>query len=132
MTLKTNSKQARSNVRAYIMQHADFSGYDIDPGGHFPDVARAIMSIFREEKKRCHIGPLEHPYLHEELRFIDWCQGLPSVLDTCYYYNRSAVADLGAILQQSIEKREQYEESQAEELLTKLIYKELKKGCSEI
>ena len=27
--------------------------------------------------------------------------GLPSVLDTCYFYNRSAVDDLGAILEET-------------------------------
>lgn len=64
-----------------------------------------------------------------EAVFIDWCQGLPSILDTCYFYNRSAVADLGAILQQSERERARYTESQAEQLLTHLIYQELVKGA---
>lgn len=65
-----------------------------------------------------------------EAVFIDWCQGLPSILDTCYYYNRSAVADLGDILQQSERERAQYTEEQAERLLTHLIYQELVKGAA--
>lgn len=51
------------------------------------------------------------------------------ILDTCYFYNRSAVADLGAILQQSERERARYTESQAEQLLTHLIYQELVKGA---
>lgn len=65
-----------------------------------------------------------------EAVFIDWCQGLPSVLDTCYYYNRSAVVDLGNILEQSERERAQYTEEQAERLLTHLIYQELVKGAA--
>jgi len=69
-------------------------------------------------------------YTNEQV-FIDWAQGLPSVLDTCYYYNRSAVDDLGAILEQSAREKAQYTEAEAEQLLTHLIYRELKKGAAE-
>lgn len=32
--------------------------------------------------------------LTEQSYFLEWCQGLPSVLDTCYFYNRPARYDL--------------------------------------
>ena len=54
---------------------------------------------------------------------------MPSVLDTCYYYNRSAVVDLGKILDETPEEMSRFTESQAEKLLTDLIYKELVRGC---
>lgn len=54
----------------------------------------------------------------------------PPVLDTCYYYNRSAVADLGNILEETPAEMERYTESGAETLLTNLIYRELKKGAA--
>ena len=57
--------------------------------------------------------------------FVDWCQGLPSALDTLYYYNRSAVDDLAAILEETEEEKAKYTEAQAEEILSRLIYREL-------
>ena len=60
--------------------------------------------------------------------FADWCAGLPSVLDTLYFYNRSAVDDLGAILEETEQEKNRYTEQQAEQLLTSLIYRELQKG----
>ena len=64
-----------------------------------------------------------------EAVFIDWCQGLPSVLDTCYYYNRSAVNDLGDILNQSKREREKFTEEEAEKQLSHLIYRELRRAA---
>ena len=64
----------------------------------------------------------------EQERFTDWAQGLPSVLDCCYYYNRSAVDDLGAILEETDAEKARYSEQQAENLLSYLIYRELVKA----
>ena len=61
------------------------------------------------------------------LRTNSWCQGLPSVIDTCYYYNRSAVEDLGDILEETEEERNRYTEQDAERLLSCLIYREIRK-----
>ena len=50
------------------------------------------------------------------------------MIDTCYFYNRSAVDDLGEILEETDEEKAKYNERQAEDLLTWLIYRELLKG----
>lgn len=64
-------------------------------------------------------------------RFCDWAQGLALGGLFCYYYNRSAVDDLGDILEETEEERNKFTEAQAEEKLTMLIYRELMKGvCS--
>lgn len=65
----------------------------------------------------------------EQERFEEWAAGLPSILDTCYYYNRSAVDDLGAILEETDSEKARYSEQQAETRLTYLIYRELVRGC---
>lgn len=123
--LKTNSKQARQNVQAYIMQGFTGENYSIETPETFKDTAAAIMKIFNSEK------PAEGAYnrMNEQERFTDWAQGLPSILDTCYYYNRSAVDDLGAILEETAEEKARYSEQNAEQLLTALIYRELVRGC---
>ena len=123
--IKTNSRQARQNVQSYIMEHFDGCNYDIETPATFQEAAVIILDIFRNEKPA--IG--SYARMTEGERFAEWAAGLPSILDTCYYYNRSAVDDLGAILEETAEEKARYSESQAEALLTSLIYRELLRGC---
>ena len=118
--MKTTTKEARQNIRQYILDHFDSCGYDFSGPCSFPNVARFILAVHAEEKG----------YTNEQV-FIDWAQGLPSVLDTCYFYNRSAVDDLGEILEQSEREKAKYTEREAELMLTHLIYRELKRGAAE-
>ena len=126
--LKTNSKKARENIRNYIIDHFDFSnydGYEKEPGTYH-EIVTFIYNKFLEQKFYTDNYYKAHG-ISEKTAFIDWCSGLPSVLDTCYFYNRSAVEDLGNILEQAETERNKYTESAAEKLLTTLIYNELKK-----
>ena len=99
--IRTNSRQARQNVQTYIVKHFDGYNYEIETPATFQETAAVILSIFRSEK------PAEGGYsrMSEGERFADWAAGLPSILDTCYYYNRSAVDDLGAILEETAEEK---------------------------
>lgn len=122
--LRTNSKQARANIRAYITEHFDGTNYDIETPDNFTDIARVILETFETEKYYPNSYMIARNISKESV-FVDWCAGLPSIIDTCYYYNRSAVDDLGGILEQTPAERAKYSESDAETLLTKLIYREL-------
>lgn len=121
--LRTNSKKAVENIRAYIVDNFTPEGYTDNPPQEFPKIAAFILDIFRSEN----IG-VRYYHGNEAAAFADWCAGLPSVLDTCYFYNRSAVDDLGAILEETEQEKARYTEQQAEQLLTSLIYRELQKG----
>ena len=123
--LKTNSNKALENVRKYIMDYFTPDGYTDNPPQDFPSVATFILDTFRSEKPA--VGG--YAQMTESERFTDWAQDLASVLDTCYYYNRSAVDDLDAILEETAEEKARYSEAQAETLLTSLIYRELVRGC---
>ena len=125
--LRTNSKKAAENIRVYIMGNFTPEGYTDNPPQEFPKIAAFILDIFRSEKYHL---PEDCRYYHgcELSAFRDWCSGLPSVFDTCYFYNRSAVDDLGAILEETEQEKARYTEQQAEQLLTSLIYRELQKG----
>ena len=128
--LKTNSKKARENVRNYIVERFAPEGYTDNPPQEFPGIARFILAAFPNEKY--HLPEDFRYYRNNEFAaFADWCAGLPSVLDTCYYYNRSAVADLGAVLEETDEEKARYTEEQAESTLTLLIYRELTKGAAQ-
>lgn len=119
--LKTTTNKARLNIRNYIMEQCDsenYLGYTIKAKPEtWEEVAAFIRQTFRDEK-RYQIG-------NQQELFIDWCQGLPSALDTCYYYNRSVVDDLAVILEETEEEKARYTEEEAEYMLSHLIYREL-------
>lgn len=123
--LKTNSKQARQNIREYIMQHFDGCTHGIDTPATFEETAAVILSVFRDEKPA--VGA--YAAMTDQERFTDWAQGLPSILDTCYYYNRSAVDDLGRILEETEAEKARFDDGAAARLLAFLIYRELCKGA---
>lgn len=128
--LRTNTKKAAANVRAYIMDNFTPEGYTDNPPQEFHEVSAFILDTFRREKYHL---PQDFRYYHncEQLAFRDWCAGLAGVLDTCYYYNRSAVDDLGEILEEIEAEKARFTEERAEQLLTDLIYRELKKGAAQ-
>lgn len=125
--LKTNSKKAKENIKQYIIDNFTPENYTDTPPEDFDGIANFILETFREEKYN---SPEDLRYYrnNETAAFADWCAGLPSVLDTCYYYNRSAVDDLAAILEESEEEKQRFTEGEAENLLTALIYREIKKA----
>ena len=119
--LKTNTKKAREKVRAYILANYEPDGYDNAPSASdsFESVALFILRTCAKEKGES--------VVYQTL-FEDWAQGLPSVLDCGYYYDRSANKDLGDILEQTEAERAKYTESQSEKTLTYLIYSELSRA----
>lgn len=128
--LKTNTRKARENIRAYIVDNFDASSYTETPPETFPAIAAYILETFHDEKCKHDLQYKAGRISKQEL-FFDWAAGLPSLLDTCYFYNRSALDDLGAILEESESEKARYSESDAERLLTILIYRELLKGADE-
>ena len=122
--LKTNSKKAIDNIKNYVVDNFTPDDYGIEPSEDFKTVAGHIYHIFVE----CMHNNFEWGKVAESAIFADWCAGLPSIFDTCYYYNRSAVDDLGEILEETEEEKEKYTQTEAEKLLTALIYREIKKA----
>ena len=119
--LKTTTTKARQNIRNYILANYDPSNYGLPVETEFSKVAKQILSCYWYEVGRHDIK--------RKVSFFDsfanWAAGLPSILDTCYYYNRSAVDDLGAILEETETEKAKYDERKAEYWLTWLIYREL-------
>lgn len=128
--LKTNTKKARENIRVYIVNNFTPENYTDETFSTFPGIAKFILETFRAEKFN---GEMKRYYKGvESAAFADWCAGLPSLLDTCYYYNRSACDDLAEILEETETEKARYKvqhtESYAEMYLTNLIYRELKRS----
>ena len=137
--IRSNSRQAIDNIRGYIIKHFDGSNYDglghiddaIAAGAPvsdvWPMVKTAIIDTFKSEML-VHNLAFKRGRVSRQTVFFDWCQGLPSIIDTCYYYNRSAVDDLAMILQESDAEKNKYTEAKAETMLTWLLYREIFKG----
>lgn len=121
MALRTNSKKAKENIKKYIMDNFDGCNYGIETPETFKEAAKIILDTFRDEYR----NPYECRRRPEQDSFCEWAAGLPSIIDTCYYYNRSAVDDLGAILEETEEEKARFTEADAEILLSRLIYREL-------
>ena len=79
----------------------------------------AILTTWKKEKR--YSGSLSPSYKS----FKDWAQGLPSILDTCYYYNRSAIDDLEETI-----KAKYNDEEAAADALTRFIYDELNEAVT--
>lgn len=139
--LRTNSKKAKENIHNYIVEYFCPENYapDFDyiekaeednKAGRrnvdiFSLVAHAIDKIFYDEAIRYNNMYKAGRITRQQL-FVDWCAGLPSILNTCYYYyTRNAIDDLGDILEETEEERARYTEEQAAEMLSKLIYREI-------
>ena len=129
--LKTNSKKAVENIRQYIIdgfnpEYIDKELQNIDLSiNNFKQIASLIYADFKRAKgyefKRYRFTPYQQI-------FEDWAAGLPGIIDTCYYYNRSAVKDLQNILEETDAEASKYTEEQAEKRLTYLIYREITKA----
>jgi hypothetical protein len=122
-------EKAKENIQQYIINNFTPESYTDENITGFKNVATFILKTFRAEKYSC-TADYGYYKCNEYFAFADWCAGLPSLLDTCYYYNRSATADVAKILEQTESESGKYSESESEQLLTMLIYRELKRGES--
>ena len=126
--LRTNSKIVRERIRAHIMNGENVEEYAPKgtPHGTFEKVATAIYNDFL---RWYNAGYTAQRYRNRQAAFCDWASGLPSIFDTDYYYNVSAVDLLGDILEETPEERARFSEEQAEEKISYLIYSELIKAA---
>ena len=133
--LKTNSKKARENIRAYIIECSNCTGYD--PATHeetplafgsFDGYAAHIWDEFKQEQMT---GNARAYNLHIngtwQNCFADWLRGLPGVIDSGdwllgYDAAKNVVARL---LEESDEERDKYANDKAVDLLHSLIYREI-------
>lgn len=128
--LRTNSKKAIENLKKWTVDHFDADGYDDFNGNaeDFSECAKFIYRVFIREKYK----GAENYYRNARMQdvFVDWCAGLPSVLNTAdYYYTRSAVDVLGEILEETEQEKARYTETQAENLLSALLWLHISKAA---
>lgn len=115
--LKTNSKQARENLKAYIMTRWNIE--EEEQGRTWEETKRNIIDSFNYQ---AYCSEYERRQNRQEA-FKNWLLGLPRNLgDFCLC---QAVDDLGDILEETKEERSRFTEDQAEEKISALIYREV-------
>ena len=127
--LRTNTKAVKAKIQNYIINNFCPDDYTSDPPQDFGEIAKFILQTFRGEKYSL---KEDFRFYHnsEASAFEDWAAGLPGILNTANYYcSNSAVDILGDILEETEQEKAKYTETEAENLLTFLIYRELKKGA---
>ena len=122
--LKTNSKQVKEKIKEWIINNFEWSNYEgyYKKPETYEEIKGTIARICWDEKG------WQVSKFHQSLlgMFKDWCEGLPSLLNTASYYCHGSTVDLvGDILEQTQEERAKYDEAEAESLMTYLIYKEI-------
>lgn len=122
--LKTNDKRVRMKIRKWIIDsYNDYcDDFSLRKSNDFNYVARNILSTFLSENRYNN-----YRYYNSVFNaFHDWCGGLPSIIDTTeYYYYGSAIDFLGDLLEESDIERNRFDELKAEEMIDKLIFREL-------
>lgn len=144
--IRSNSKKAMENIRKYIIDNSDFSGFtrkefyfanleDLKEGAGleiFPEIAKGIYNIF--EYEYLVNNNYRAKYSNQEL-FSEWCSGLPGVLDTCYYYRYDPIDIIADILEMTPGEKETYSKKYQDDLkncqyLDYLIYREIIKAAN--
>ena len=120
--LKTNSKKVSEAVRAYIAKNTN--GYDDEKTKTFEEAAAVIAKTWGEYK---YPGLAEYKKHNLLEAFKDFANGLPNDL-----FDYIAVGDtvklVGDMLEQTEAERAKYTDSQACDLHTYLIYREISKA----
>ena len=127
MAIRSNTKIARQNVIDYIRK---YSADDLQEAGLQGCSNAEMLQYIRDCFTR------EAVYKNNLIRcgwslytvFRDWANGLPMGQLFVYLLRRSAVDDLGAILQETDAEKAKYTEEQAEEMLTRLIFRAVQEG----
>lgn len=121
--LKTNSKKVKEKIKDYIVKiYDDEDAIDsIKKATNFDQIKENVKKAWYDEvgqydlKRRI---PIFESFKH-------WCYGLPSLLKTGDYVLGNGIKVLGDILEETEEERNKFSESEAEEKLTYLIFKEI-------
>ena len=120
--LTTNSKVVRERVRSYILENSEdiveVMDYEGVPHEHGDDILKYIWVDYMRRE-----GDFSRGVSYQD-GFAQWGSGLPyNIFD--YYYNVEAVKLVGDILDETEEERSRFSESDAEKMMSYLIFREV-------
>lgn len=122
--LKTNSKKVKEKIKDYIIKlYDDEDAIDsIQKATNFDEMKENIKKVWYDEAGQYDLTR-KIPVFES---FRRWCYGLPSFLKTGdYLLGGCGRKKLGDILEETEEEQKRFSESEAEEKLTYLIFREI-------
>ena len=127
MAIRSNSKTARAGVVDYIRKYSED---DLQEAGLQGCTDAEMLQYIRDQftREAVYENNLRRSGWSLYTVFRDWAGGLPMGQLFVYMLRRSAVDDLGAILQETGAEKAKYTEDQAEECLTRLIFRAVQEG----
>lgn len=129
--IRTNSKQVKEAIRAYILQEAQDVDNGYIPFNDLETAAAAIKADVIRVMQGDYYNRLHNLTGWSFKDFNYWVHGLPGLLDLPFIYKQPAAVDiLGDILQETPAERARYTETQADEMLCRLIFRELDKAAN--
>ena len=118
--LRTNNKQVKERIKKWIAENYYDESYGLE-AKDFKEICKSIKNIFEKEKSsRRACWCLED--------FKEWCEGLPTLLDTWPLMIDEVIDILGSILEETQEERQAYSAEQARDLMVSLIFREIDKA----
>lgn len=134
--LRTNSKKAINNLDNYLLSYAEdiaaenddalLFDYDLTNIHGFADCV--LNYYFYEEMIRTDNRYAAGRISYNDL-FLEWSRGLPLPIFDYYNFGGDAKKILGDILEETEEERGRFSESDAENMLTRIIYNRLVKNA---
>ena len=127
MAIRSNSKTARAGVVDYIRNYTED---DLQEAGLLGCSDAVMLAYIRDQftREACYENNMRRCGWSLYTVFKDWARGLPLGQLFVYMLRRSAVDDLGAILHETDAEKAKYTEEQAEEMLTRLIFRAVQEG----
>ena len=129
MALKTNSKQAKTNLFEYIRENiadrAEEANATIESN---KDAALFVYQTFLDEKMCDYYKAKIRAFKMSEYDvFKDWAQGLPLNGLFDFWYHCTAKTTASEILEETESEANRFTEEEAENFLTRWIYSTIKK-----
>lgn len=124
--LRSNSKQALANIRAYILEQYNPEEYGLPETSDFREAARNMWEACKAE-----IMKYDKRRLSDYDYFMEWLSGLPSLFNSAdYIYHCNAKKRLADILAETETEADKYTETEAEQMLSRLIWREVSKAAN--
>ncbi len=124
--LRSNSKKALANIRAYILEQYNPEEYGLPETNDFREAARNMWEACKNE-----IIKYDKRKMSYQEYFLEWLSGLPSLFNSAdYIYHCNAKKRLAAILEETEAEADKYTETEAETMLSRLIWREVSKAAN--
>lgn len=129
--LRTNSKEVRKAIQTLILAEAQDVNNNYEPFADLETAAEAIKADVIRVMSGDYYNRLHNLNGWSFKDFNYWVHGLPGLLDLPFIYRQPDAVDvLGDILQETPAERARYTETQADEMLCRLIFRELDKAAN--